>query len=55
MHFKEKSLAKRLYFLLTNGIYESFIVSISYMFLFLCLLEPGNHSERPYEVTDASF
>lgn len=55
MHFKEKSLAKKLYFLLTNSIYENFILLISYIYLVISLLEPGNHAEETYEYGDSFF
>ena len=55
MHFKSQSAAKKLYFLLTSNVYENFILAISYLYLFLSIIEPGNHSERPYEVSDSSF
>jgi len=55
MHFKDKSVAKALYFLLTNSFYDYSIVIISYVYLILSLVEPGNHSDRPYEPSSDTF
>jgi len=40
---------------MTNVLYENFILAISYLYLFISFLEPGNHSERPYEINDSGF
>lgn len=55
MHLKPWSIAKKLYFILTNSVYENFIIVVSFIYLLLTLLEPGNHNERPYEPSDSSF
>lgn len=55
MHFKSKTLVKRLYFLLTHSVYESFILMLSYIYLLLSFLEPGNHAERPFDPKDSVY
>lgn len=55
LHFQENSFAKKLYILLTSNLYESFVLFVSYSYLFLSLLEPGNRDLRPYETDEILF
>lgn len=55
IHFKEKSIAKKAYLLMTNPLYINIIVIFSWAYIFLTFLEPGNHVKRPFEPSSRTF
>ena len=55
IHFKEKSFEKRTFMILNRSIYETIIITISWIYILLCLLEPGNRSLWPYNPDEGIY
>lgn len=55
IHFKEKSIAKKAYLLMTNPLYINIIVIFSWLYIFLTFMEPGNHEKRPFATDSNTF
>ena len=41
--------------LLNRNVYETFMIVISWVYILMCIIEPGNRAERPYEPKDSVF
>jgi len=55
LHFKDKSFAKFAYFIFTSSLYTNIMLLLSWLYIFISILEPANSYDRPYEITDFIF
>jgi len=55
IHFPENSFVKKTFMVLNKSIYESVMIVFSWIYVLLCIIEPGNRASWPYEETDEVF